>query len=295
MMREEYPAILSIYRLYGKPGNVAAVQYQAEHNFNRKSRESVYGFFGKHILGAGTGQPVDERGVEVEPLQQMLAWEGRSLPSGALNQAELFAEWKLEGRTRMAGLDGQSRREALLDIFHAEWPQKVLEERRGEHIALSRQDRGDRIPGIWLAGAGPVTLVIGPDGADAARTDPRVAELTGAGKALLLIDVFQTGKAVVQRDLNHLMISTFNASDDANRVQDILTALEYLEEQHSGTRTMLAIGKAGAWARYAQAMAPIGVKLASDAGNCPATDREFIDTLFVPGVQLIPQSCPDAH
>ncbi|MGA2740116.1 MAG: dienelactone hydrolase family protein [Bryobacteraceae bacterium] len=289
--REEYPAIRSIYELYKQQDNVSVVQYQAEHNFNRRSREAVYGFFANQFLGAHSSKPVEERSVEVEPLRDMLVWQARGLPSNALTQAQLFDEWKLSGRTRMAALDRVARREAMLKVFHAEWPREVLSERAGGQIALGRPGIGDRVPGIWLPGSGAATLVIHPDGADAARRDARVAELIRAGKPLLLIDVFQTGKAAAPRDLTKQFIPTFNASDDANRVQDILTALRFLEAQHTGIPALLAIGKAGAWARYAKAMAPVDAALSADAGSCPSSDNDFINELFVPGVQLLAEPC----
>jgi hypothetical protein len=179
----------------------------------------------------------------------------------------------------------------MLDVFHADWPREVVDERAGEQIALGRPGHGDRVPGTWLPGAGAPTLAIHPEGADAARRDPRVAELIRAGKAVLLIDVFQTGKAVVPRDLTKQFILTFNASDDANRVQDILTALRFLDAQRAGPPALLAIGKAGAWAHYAKAMAPIDVALSADAGSCPSSDGDFINELFVPGVQLFAEPC----
>jgi dienelactone hydrolase len=290
--REEYPAIRSIYELYKQPENLSVVQYQAEHNYNRRSREAVYGFLAAQFLGAKSSQPVDEREVDVEPLRDMLVWQGRSLPPNALTQTQIFDQWKLSARTRMVALDPSARREAMLEVFHAEWPGEVLAERAGESIALGRPGRGDRVPGIWLAGAGAATLAIHPGGADAARRDPRVAELIRAGRAVLLIDTFQTGKAVAPRDLTKKQfIPTFNASDDANRVQDILTALRYLDAQDTGTPAMLAIGKAGAWARYAKAMAPIDVALSADQGSCPSSDQDFINELFVPGVQLLAEPC----
>jgi len=289
--REEYPAIRSIYELYKQPDNLAVVQFQAEHNYNQRSREAVYGFFAKQFLSADGSQPVWERAVETEPLRDMLVWLGRSLPPNALTQAQIFDQWKLSGRGRMAALDRAARREAMLETFHAEWPREVTGERDGDQIALGRPGRGDRVPGIWLPGAGAATLVIHPDGSEPARPDPRVAELIRAGKPVLLIDVFQTGKAVTPRDLTKLFFLTFNASDDANRVQDILTALRFLETQHTGTPALLAIGKAGAWARYAKAMAPIEVALSADAGSCPSSDEEFVNELFVPGVQPLAQPC----
>src|SRR5580658_10457883 len=149
---EEYPAIRSIYELYQQPGNVEVVQFQAEHNFNRRSREAVYGFFAEQFLGADGSQPVAERGIEVEPLPDMLVWQGRSLPANALTQAQLFEQWKLSGRIRMAALDRAVRRQVMLEVFHAEWPPEAIGVADGERIAIGRPGRGDRVPGIWLPG-----------------------------------------------------------------------------------------------------------------------------------------------
>ena len=63
----------------------------------------------------------------------------------------------------------------------------------GEHIVLGRPGKGDRIPAIWIPGSNPPALAIHPDGAEAARQDPAVARLLQDGRAVLLIDAFQTG------------------------------------------------------------------------------------------------------
>jgi dienelactone hydrolase len=290
--REEYPAIRSVYELYKQPGNVSVVQFQADHNYNQRSREAVYRFFARQMLGAADSEGFTEPELEVEPLYSMLVWEGRALPAGALTQEQLFEQWKSSRRKQIAALDPAARRELLLDTFHAEWPSKVLSERQGERIVLSRPDRGDRVPGIWIPGKGVATLVVDPDGSAAARRDPRVEELVRAGKPVLMIDAFQTGAAAAPRDLSGKFIPTFNASDDANRVQDILTALAFLDGQHTGTPAMLAPGKAGAWAEYAKAMAPVAVTLSADAAGFPCNDGDYLKNLFVPGVQLVAEPCP---
>ena len=285
--REEYPAIRSIYELYHQADNLGVVQFEAEHNYNRLSREAVYGFFAKHVSGMGGGKVAEDDEVAVEPLLSMLVWQGRSLPSNAVTQEQLFEEWKESGRRRMAALDAAARRQAMLDTFHAEWPGEVLSERRGEEIVLSRAGRGDRIPGVWLEGKGAATLVVHPDGAEAARRDPRVAELVRAGRPVLLVDVFQTGRAAIARDLSGKFFSTFNASDDANRVQDILTALAFLDARKAGNVAVLGIGKAAVWAMFAKSMAPVEVTLSGDTKSFAGTDEDFLNSLFVPGVQLV--------
>jgi hypothetical protein len=162
MPREEYPAIRSIYELYGQEDEMEVVQYQAPHNFNRQSRESVYAFLNKHLLG-GDGQKKPEPAVTPEALLDMLLWQGRSLPANALSQQQIFEQWKAGGRKRMAALDTAARRQAMLDMFHAEWPANVLSQRNREAIVLSRPGRVDRVPGVWVDGNGPATLVVHPE------------------------------------------------------------------------------------------------------------------------------------
>ncbi|MFN7992262.1 MAG: acetylxylan esterase [Bryobacteraceae bacterium] len=288
--REEYPAVRSIYDLYDKPQNVEVVQFEAEHNYNKRSREAVYAFFAKHLLGSG--QPAFQEGeIEVQPLLSMLIWQGRSLPAGAVNQDQLFEYWKNSGLKRVQALNSDQRRQLMLDTFHAEWPAHVLSSTRGEDVVLSREGRSDRVAGVWIKGKGPATLIIHPDGIEAARQDPKVKQLVAAGKSALLIDVFQTDGVTAARDLNVKFFLTFNASDDANRVQDILTALAYLDSQHSGKLSVLALGKAGAWASSAKAMAPVDVSLDADMATVPCSDEDYQKNLFVPGIRLVAKPC----
>lgn len=289
--REEYPAIRSVYELYRAPANVSVVQFQAEHNYNQRSREAVYRFFAKYMLDAPNPESYSEGEVEPEPLYSMLVWEGRALPPGAVTQEQLFDEWKTSRAKQIAALDPGARRELMLSIFHAEWPAKVASESRGEEIVLGRPGRGDRVPGEWIPGKGAPAVVVHPEGSEAARRDPRVQELLKAGRPVLLIDAFQTGRATASRDLSGKFISTFNASDDANRVQDILTALAYLDQQHLGTPGLVGIGRAGAWAAYAKAMAPIEVTLPAAAATLPCGDEDFEKNFFVPGVRLVALPC----
>ena len=56
--KEVFPAIQSIYRLFGAEKNVANVHFpQFIHNYNKESREAVYQFFNQHILNKPA--PVD--------------------------------------------------------------------------------------------------------------------------------------------------------------------------------------------------------------------------------------------
>jgi dienelactone hydrolase len=277
MRTEEYPAVRAIYDLYGKGANVEMFFQEAPHNYNKPNREAVYAFFGKHVLGENDASKLKERSVKIEKLQDMLVLHNRKLPDNAITFQQLFDEWK-----RLS--DGQTTeaRARLTAALAAEWPAKVLREGDGERIVLGRAGKGDRIPAIFIKGTNPPALVVHPEGAEAARKSPAVARLLQAGRAVLLIDAFQTGSAVAPRDRTVKMFLTFNKSDDANRVQDILTALAWLNQP--GTQ-LTGLGNAAVWCEFAAAVSPLPVTLQADLAGFQGTDEDFAKRFFVPGIQ----------
>jgi len=282
MQTEEYPAVRAIYNLYGKGGEVESWYQEAPHNYNQPNREAVYRFFGKHVLGDTDAAHFKEGSIRIEKLQDMLVLMNRKLPDNAVSFEQLFDEWKRFSREQTG-----DARERLTYALAAEWPRQVLSQIEGERIVLGRAGRGDRVPGVWLKGAGagnplPPVLVVHPDGAAAARQSPEVAKLIAAGRPVLLIDAFQTGSAIAPRDRSAKMFLTFNKSDDANRVQDILTALAWL---HTPKTRLVGLGKAAVWCLFAAAVAGEPVELEASLGSFSGTDQEFIDSFFVPGIQ----------
>ena len=281
MQTEEYPAVRAIYDLYGKGDQVESWFQEAPHNYNQPNREAMYAFFGKHVLGITDASKLKESGVHVEKLQDMLALMDRKLPDNAITFEQLFDEWK-----RLVRAQHGDTRERLTYALAAEWPAKVAEQADGERMLLGREGKGDRIPAIWLKGkgasAGPPALVVHPDGAEAARQSPEAARLIAEGRPVLLIDAFQTGSAVAPRDRSVKMFLTFNKSDDANRVQDILTGLAWL---HTPKTRLVGIGKAAVWCLFAAAVAGEPVDLQANPGSFAGTDQEFLDSFFVPGIQ----------
>lgn len=277
MRTEEYPAVRSIYNLYDKGDDVEMFFQDAPHNYNKPNREATYAFFGKHVLGETDASKLKERNIQMEKLQDMLVLHNRNIPAGALTFPQLFEEW-----TRLAREQTSDYRQRLTAALAAEWPSQVVSEGNGEHIVLSRPDKGERVPAIWIDGSKPAALVIHPEGAEAARKDPAVARLVQSGRAVLLIDAFQTGTAVAPRNRSAKMFLTFNKSDDANRVQDILTALAWLKQANT---QLVGLGKSAIWCEFAAAISPVAVNLQADLSNFHGTDEEFLKDFFVPGIQ----------
>lgn len=277
MATEEYPAVRAIYELYDKAADVEMFFQDAPHNYNKPNREATYAFFGKHVLGETDASKLKERNIQMEKLQDMMVLHNRTLPANAINFAQLFDEW-----IRLSKEQTSDLRQRLTAALAAEWPTQVISEKTGEHVVLDRPGKGDRIPGIWIPGSNPPALVIHPDGAEAARKDPAVVRLIHDGRAVLLIDAFQTGSAIAPRDRSVKMFLTFNKADDANRVQDILTALAWLNQPNT---QLIGLGKSAVWCEFAAAVSNIHVDLQADISGFHGTDDEFVKDFFVPGIQ----------
>jgi dienelactone hydrolase len=277
MRTEEYPAVRAIYELYDKAADVEMFFQDAPHNYNKPNREATYAFFGKHVLGENDASKLKERDIQMEKLQDMMVLHNRKLPDNAITFPQLFEEWK-----SLSAAQTSDYKRRLTAALATEWPEQVTSDSDGERIVLGRPGVGDRIPAIWIKGANPTALVVHPEGAEAARKDPAVARLIQAGRAVLLIDAFQTGSAIAPRDHSVKMFLTFNRTDDANRVQDILTALAWLKQPKP---QLIGLGKAAVWCEFAAAIAPMAIDLQADLEGFHGTDEEFAKDFFVPGIQ----------
>jgi dienelactone hydrolase len=265
--RIEFPAMQAMYRLYDKEVNVQTHEVDAPHNYNRESREAVYRFFAKTALGADPQSPdFAEKGFTPEKLGDSLALFNRAPPLNALKYSGLVEEWILNAQKQNAIAPDKER---IALALAADWPEKVETFATGDHVVLSRAGVGDRVVGIWHDGAKPAALVVDADAPSA--------------QASLKITVFQTGTAVAPRDRSHAMFLTFNKTDDAERVQDILTALKFLNQDST---KLVCRGNAAIWCTLAASVSPKKVVLdAPVPASFHGTDQDWIDTCFIPSIQ----------
>ncbi len=283
---EEYPAIRAIYDLYDRPNDVETIQIDAPHNYNQASREAMYSFFGRRIQGAPADKSFKEGSIRIEKLQDMLVWHGRSLPPNALTYEQVRDQWiSMATRQNESTNDREQMWERLALALAAEEPAKVSSEPKGNRIVLSRPGKGDRVPGL-LTGSGPVaTVVVHPGGIEAALTDARVkAALAGTGQ-YLLIDAFQTGSAIAPRNTAARHFLTFNKTEAAERVQDILTATAWLKQHGASKVQLMGVGDGSLWCLFAAALTSKPVTLLSAVNEFSGSDEEFINRFFVPGIQ----------
>ena len=319
--RIEYPAIRAIYDLFGSGDHAAYVQFPALHNYNRSSREAVYQFFarwlGKEPAKAGAEGPKEGGEFPLDP-GRLLVFNRRQVPGEALDARQL-AEYLVAGtrERRKKSLPGnpaelEAYRKQFAPAFRAAllaespspdevrwWPLTAQGEEKGEvnerwqRIILGRASAQERIPAqLALPGrrVKSAAIIVHQEGARAAlgsvQSPSRLArELSKRGYLLFSIDAFQTGEATERsRKMDGPFFSTYNRTDDAQRVQDILTALVFLEAAWRPERVVIAgQGLAGLWCLLARPFFRTPFALVADvAGFDSANDGAYLEKLHIP-------------
>ncbi len=271
-MRVEFPAMRDIYRLLGAEDHVSAVQFHADHNYNRESREAVYAWFARWLRD--TKEAPKEASFHVERPPDLLVWYGRQRPPG-MDEKALLDYW-----TRLPQ-DPASLRYALA----AGWPERVLvtvdepgPDGKGAPVLLSRGT--DRVEGRLWKPRGKVRGAV----LIAGKEDPElVRELLRARRAVFFVEPFHE-----TRDTNARFFTTYNRTADQIRVQDILTADAYLKREYEEV-DLVGLGPGGLWALLARAIAPSGAagfrRTIADADRFPSDDNAYLERLFIPGLR----------
>lgn len=311
----EYPWIRKIYRLFGSEDRVGNAHFEAGHNYNRQSREAVYAWFARWLLGKRKMSEVKEQPFQVEPLRDLLVFWGMNNPEKAVNEAAL-AEY----------LIGQSKAQ-----FEALWPKDkagLLRFRRqfeppfrwalaaqvpapgeivvaagepargtgliAQPLTIGRAGKGDRVPAVLLTPdgrkGGPAVLMVHGQGktqvagADRRSIHPLAARLLESGLMVLAIDCFGIGEASHDPMKADGHFTTYNRTEAANRVQDILTAVAYLKSRSDvGPVELVGLDEAGLWCLLARALAPAVDSCAVDVQKFDAGDDEqFVKRLYIP-------------
>ena len=283
---EEYPEIRKIYELYGRSQDVESVQIDAEHNYNRQSREAVYRFLAARLHPAVPAAEFSERDFQLPPKQDLLAFSAGDLPPGTANLAEVFQTWRVSAwlHAEDAASPGELR-DNLRDALHADIDSPVETYIKGNEIVLSRAGKHDRVTGHWTPGKGSPVLIVDPDGAVAALHSDLAKEVMHTGRPILTIDTFlpDTNRATLARIDPYFL--SYNRSDDAERVQDIVTALQFLRSQSREMPELIGLGTAGVWSLFAAAVSPVETSLIADLNGFSGSDKDFRARFFVPGIQ----------
>ncbi len=286
----EFPAIRDIYRLYDAADRVSNVQIDAPHNYNKASREAVYRWFGKWLLGRDDMDAFTEPPYPKEKDADLLVFADRPLPVYAVPTIETLLEWRIgiaRGRwhelmpgdaapaTSSAGLVAEAVRLATGCTPPA--PDAVRFDaagtREGDGVkttkaVLTDLRRKTRVPVIvWQpTGDAPdratTLLVHGRGKAALAAADEGPGDLAAAllkaGHRVVTIDAFGIGESTGEQDPRQprgstRFFTTFNRTDAAERVCDTVTAITWClsSARGSGALNLVGIEQAGPWCALA--------------------------------------------
>jgi hypothetical protein len=227
---------------------VQAVRIEADHNYNRESREAMYAWLARWMKGAPADVKVPERGFTADSPADLLVFYQRPLPPEAIAAEQLTENWIAAARRQLPGTDLQVRA-ALL------------------RHALGFGDRKAPAP---AASRSPVVLLTADD-----------AELEGALKSARFTVkqvAFKTFDAGAAAKVRHF--ETYNRTQAAQRVADVVAALD----ANPGA-AIVANGDAALAALLAASVATPRLAVLDVGAFDTSNDTGFADRLYVPGLR----------
>ncbi len=323
----EYPAIKSIYTHLDAEDKLHHVHVDADHNYNKESREAVYAWFAKWLLGAEDTSAFKEVAYEVEADEALLMFSDQDLPEHALKQEEILPAWVKRSEDTFANLKPKNDREheifieeigsALQSSLGLHIPKSdeiTLAEPEGafpttyhprysvRHLVLSRKGVGDAIPAVLfraepLVGHDPVVVIVHPEGkeklinAETGEPDLIITDLLAANPdhKVIIIDVFGTGEhGEYERSEDTNFFTTYNRTTAALRIQDILTTLRYFSTRGDVSEvSLIGIGEAGLWGLLAAAFVNVKNVVVDAAQFDNNSDESYLKTLPIPSLRRV--------
>jgi len=251
-MQLEYPEMRRFYALFEAEDRVHAVQMQAQHNYNRQSREEVYAWMARWLKGAPPDVRVTETPFEPDRLRDVLVFFDRPLPAHAVTASELTEGWIASAKRQLREADPLTLRRALL---HALSLQPLSTDAgapaapRGSPPAVVLATQRPDLPGALIeAGFSVRRVSFTPFDAEAASKVSR--------------------------------FETYNRTPAGQRVADLALALAAAPEA-----ILIADGEAGLPALLALAAAPVERAIVEVSEFDNASDQAFLERLYIPGLR----------
>lgn len=312
---QEYPAIRAIYSLYGAEDRLAEVQIDAEHNYNSVSREAVYAWFGRWVLGKGNDYHFSDQSVQVESPESMLAIKSEIKPDNWVNEDGLTSLWIDRARKqldKMKPRDPKSLRKfrqiisagfrsAIGSINTADdnlivtrqWTEQI-ETCSVHSIVIGQKNPGSRIPITEFRPHGSpngIVLVVHPGGLfDLTQENGRspgtlIQHFLGKNLSVFVADVFLTGSMDGEIDLEkYNYYTTYNRTVAANRIQDIVAAANWVRwSSRFSSVALVGLGAAGPWCFLACGLCPQVARAVIDIDQFDTdSDLDYEEKLFLP-------------
>ena len=282
-MTHAYPAIRGVYGLLGKPERLSADVFNFEHNYNQTSRNAVYPFLARWLMGVDDAESTREGEQTVEKPEDLWAYTDKTpAPAGLKTPAQLENDLVHTLTAQLASLAPKASEPTAWQAARAylKTSQRVrvglvnpppatletTEVRRTAHngmtilhLRIGRKGTGESIPVTRLipkTADGRLTVVASPNGkigiGDTSHpTKLLVQALVDRGQSVVVFDQLFVGESVdpaspSQRRPDTSHYHTYNPSLAADQVQDLATVLAWARALPDVRTVNLAgVGKAG--------------------------------------------------
>jgi hypothetical protein len=314
MTNVEGPAVAHIYQLLSAPEKLRYVEFDFKHNYNQTSREAVYQWFDRLLLGQ-PDVPVKEAPYSGDADDDLRVFANGKLPPDALSQKELIQSMIRGHQSQLAEMapTNSFTLDAYLKVMKPAWERTL-------QLEWPRNSVHTIVTGVEISPTGPVEelemkwpgesssmklLHLSPAKRDPKRPATLVVLVHPAGHKIFFDEAGSPGVlagALLDRGCDLLFVtefpkkdtraqlspffSTYNRTRLQERVRDVIAACQGLE---SGTVKWSKIvlcgsGEAGLWCLLA---APAANAVVADCARLDvANDRALLaDNLFCPGLR----------
>ena len=248
-LEAEFPAVRALYSLLDAPDHVQAVRFQAEHNYNKESREAMYAWLGRWMKGAPADVQIRERSFTADSPADLLVFHRRALPPEALTAEQITANWIESARRQLATTTADVRARALRHSL----------------------GYGDAVPAV-APKAGPVRTVLTAGLDEGTERQLRAARFTVKPIAFTPFDSAAAAK------IRHF--ETYNRTAAAQRVADIVSAL-----RANPSAALVASGDAALAGLLASAIVTPSLAILDVGDFDTSSDQAYVDRLYVPGLR----------
>jgi dienelactone hydrolase len=300
----EGPSIQGIYRLFGSQDRFHFVRFNFDHNYNQTSREAVYGWFNKWLLGNSSFASVPEAAYTKEPDQELRVFPEGKLPAGAKSDSELISYLEDIFTRQLDSLFPSNKRglQKFKQTMSPAWKHTLQLTSPGNILSSTKTvaDTGDSmaVTDYLLSPAGSKTtslkvrlfapkktgfsrLVVCADPEPRGTENSFASSLVQRGVAGLVIDEY-SGTATADQFAN--FYSVYNRTKAQQRVADLERACNFARTELKAAEVILCGQKAaGLWALLA---APAADAVVADCNNLNVADESKLlaPDIFFPGL-----------
>lgn len=319
-MSNAYPAIREVYALIGQPERVSADVYDFPHNYNQTTRNAVYAYMSRWLLGIEDANATKEGTQSTEKPETLWAYgSDHPAPADLKNPQQLedhliatlskqvdnlapktTSEW---WQTDSAMLRTSLRvrvglkNPAPADLVSREVRRTSAEGTTVTHSVVGRSSAGEEIPVVRITPAHPtgrITVILSQHGKAGLVTAegkpaPIVKALLDRGQSVVGFDAFLIGEsadplAFAERRPSVAHYETYNPSLAGDRAQDLATVLAWTRSQPDALEVnLIGQGMAGPLALLAR---PLLEGLARTAIDLRAFDYGQGEKEVPPGLDL---------